>query len=83
MKEAVPLPVVRAWRVGCQDVAVIVHVPGVEELVVFVARSAAARHVGPDVVEGAEAAGKVDMAGVVQPGAAEDEETVLVFVSLG
>lgn len=82
MEEAVAFAVVRPWAVVSQDFAFVVHVPGVEEFVVFVAWFAAAGHVGANVVEVAEAAGEVHVAGVVEACVAEDAETVLVFLSV-
>ena len=78
MEEAVPFPVVRPWAVEGENFALVVYVSGVEELVVVVAGFAAAGHVGADVVEVAEAAGEVYVRYVVQAGAAEDAEAVLM-----
>ena len=65
VEEAVAFPVVRARAVRAEHFAVVVDVAGVEELVVFVARLAAAGHVGPDVVEVAETSREGHVRGVV------------------
>ena len=76
MEEPVATAIVVPWAVHRQDFAIVVHVPGVKELVEVVARLAAALDVRADVVEGAEAAGESDVLGVGEVGGAEDEDAV-------
>lgn len=77
VEEAVAAAGVVALGAGGDEGAVIVLVGDVEELVVGEAVGAARGEVGLNVVESAEEAAEGDVPGVVEVGAAEDEDAVL------
>ena len=77
MEKRISLAKPVATGAGLGDGAVVVEVADVEELVVVEAVLAAERDVGFYVVELAEFGGEGDVAGVVEGGAAEDEDAVL------
>jgi hypothetical protein len=69
--------VVCARAIGVEDGPVVGDVAGVEELVVLVTKFAFAGDEALDIVEVAELKGEVDVALVVQPGVAENDEPIL------
>lgn len=65
MEEAVAAAIMVARAVDGQDLTIVVNVACVKELVIVVARFAAARDVGADVIEVPKSAGEGYVASVI------------------